>query len=267
MTYSPSRAVDTEWRGQRVTNFEDRHGQAVAAIVQHRMGRDASGNLATMGGTQSWFENKASKVSAHFGVGFDGQIWQWVMLSKSAWANGIIEKPDASLPWLAECVEKKLNPNWRTISIEFEGDSDTIMPEKQYQAGLALNRWLLAVMALPANSRTIVRHSQITGLQRMNCPGNAFPMVRLLKDLGAYGVMPKTFIDPVTRIAVNEIFAAFYLTNGGLPIFGRPIRIAEPASGKFGQATAIQWFERARFELQPDGQVLLGLLGSEALNG
>jgi len=27
----------------------------------------------------------------------------------------------------------------------------------------------------------------------------------------------------------------------------------------------VQWFERARFELHPDGKVLLGLLGNELL--
>lgn len=266
MSYLASRP-DYKFQGQNITNYEDRQGQPVYAIVQHRMGRDAKGNLATMAGTKSWFENKASKVSAHFGISLAGEIWQFVPLTQAAWANGIIEDPDMGLAWLKEAVEKKLNPNWRTVSIENEGDSDTVMPEAQYQANKSLTAWLLQLHVLRASSQTIVRHSQITARQRANCPGVGFPMVRLLKELS----MSNDFIDPITNIPVIGPMADFYQQKGGVAIFGRPITPGQPANsipGKtFGQAKTIQWFERARFELQPDNTVFLGLVGREAWNG
>lgn len=262
MSYSPTRPLDTDWQGDRVKNYDNRDGQAVYAVVQHVMGRVASGDLATMAGTKSWFEDPKSKVSAHFGVGLDGTIWQFVSIAKAAWANGILEIPDRSIKWLDDCVKQDINPNKRTISIEHVGDGVMPMPEKQYQASLGLNRWLLQVSGLRPGTETIVRHSQITGKQRANCPGLSFPLVRLLKDLGAFGNMPATFKDPVTGITVNETFAQFYRDNGGLAIFGRPISDVKPGNSRI-DCDYFQYFERARFEKR--GQVIdLGLVGSEA---
>lgn len=263
MTYSPNRP-EMRFVGDKITNFEARHGQAVYAIVQHVMGRNAAGDLGTMPGTKSHFENPASKVSAHFGVGFDGTIWQFVSLTKAAWANGILEDPDLAIDWLAECVREKLNPNWRTISIEHEGDGVMPMPEKQYQASLALNRWLCSLNGIRPGTRTIIRHSQITGRQRANCPGKSFPLIRLLADLGAIrNNMPATFKDPVTGITVNETFATFYRDNGGLAIFGRPISDVKPGNKRI-DCDYYQWFERARFEKR-GLRIDLGLVGRESM--
>ena len=40
----------------------------------------------TLGGTDSWFHNTASRVSSHFGVGKDGTVYQWVDTAERAWA-------------------------------------------------------------------------------------------------------------------------------------------------------------------------------------
>jgi hypothetical protein len=62
--------------------------------------------------------------------------------------------------------------------------------------------------------------------------------------------------DP--EVFASEQFRSFYETYGGLTNFGYPI------SGPLqeGERT-VQYFERARFELTPDGQVQLGLLTNE----
>ena len=73
-----------------------------------------------------------------------------------------------------------------------------------------------------------------------------------------------SFQDPVTQFLVSEPFASFWRNNGGLGVFGRPIS-AQTAGGKiFPEGQAIQWFERARFELHAGGVVMLGLVGREA---
>lgn len=41
-----------------------------------------------LGGCNSWFHNVAARVSAHFGVGRDGEADQWVQLNEVAWACG-----------------------------------------------------------------------------------------------------------------------------------------------------------------------------------
>ena len=243
-----------------VNYWSGRSGHLPVAIVNHCMGRDSKGNLATMEGTLSWFRSSASEVSAHFGVAQDGRVWQFVPMEDTAWANGILEMPDFSIKWLADAVSNGVNPNYLTISIEHEGDGIMEMPEPQYQATLSLHKFILSENAIIPSRQTIVRHSQITGISRANCPGVSFPMTRLLAELNA---RDKSFTDPVTGYQVKEPFASFYLANGGLQIFGRPISPGIVWPTGYTGVSKIQWFERARFELHSTNVIMLGLVGKE----
>jgi hypothetical protein len=72
-----------------------------------------------------------------------------------------------------------------------------------------------------------------------------------------------------TGQSVREPFLSYWERNGGLPIFGLPISGEQTATGMDGREYRVQWFERNRFEYHPENppasQVLLGLLGVEAL--
>jgi N-acetylmuramoyl-L-alanine amidase len=173
------------WKGTNGNNFwVGRDGETAVAIVDHCMSKGADGTRATLPSCWGWFSNPKSEVSAHFGISKAGEVWQFVKLSDTAWGNGILENPDLSLPWLAECVKKKINPNKRTISIEHEGDSFDKMPEAQYQASLALHRYLIATVGtIKADRQHIIGHYQITGRNRALCPGPGFPWERLMNDL------------------------------------------------------------------------------------
>jgi hypothetical protein len=66
----------------------------------------------------------------------------------------------------------------------------------------------------------------------------------------------------VARLALERIDVRFrgrWERDGGLRVFGLPL--SEPVTLRTG--IIVQYFERARFELHPGGQVLLGLLGVE----
>lgn len=70
---------------------------------------------------------------------------------------------------------------------------------------------------------------------------------------------------PETQHSLSSGFKQFWDANGGLAIFGFPISEEFQENGK-----TVQYFERARFEFNPDGaetqsKVILGLLGREAL--
>lgn len=147
-----------------------RNGRKVIAIVDHIM----SGTLA---GTDSWFQNPASQASAHFGVGKNGDIRQYVDINNVAWANGGVNKP--SWPLLITGV----NPNYYTVSIEHEGQSGDVMPEAQYQATLALHRWLCDVFGIAPGPDTVIGHYRIDSVSRAGCPGSGFPWARLFSDL------------------------------------------------------------------------------------
>jgi len=151
-------------------NHSSSKGYKTIAIVNHIM-------EGTLLGTDSWFANPVSQVSSHFGVGKDGVIHQYVDLKYPAWANGGVNKP--SWPLLIPGV----NPNYYTVSIEHEGDSGDVMPEAQYQATLALHRWLIGVLGIPVTCDNIIGHYQIDSVNKSKCPGTEFPWDRLFQDL------------------------------------------------------------------------------------
>ncbi|MCC6626912.1 MAG: class F sortase [Chloroflexi bacterium] len=68
-----------------------------------------------------------------------------------------------------------------------------------------------------------------------------------------------------TNHSVRDAFLSFWRENGGLPVFGLPLTEAFDEIQGPGQARLVQYFERARFELDPDsGTVQLGRLGADA---
>lgn len=156
------------WKGS--PNFGSPKDYKTLAIVDHIM----SGTLA---GTDSWFANPVSKVSSHFGVGKNGAIHQYVDLKNTAWANGKVNKPNWPL------LIPGVNPNYYTVSIEHEGESGEQMPEAQYQATLALHRWLIETLGIPVTRDNIIGHYRIDSVNKSRCPGTGFPWNRLFKDL------------------------------------------------------------------------------------
>ena len=203
--------TDIKWIGASSQNFtvgRPLNGQGSVqtvpvAIVCHIM----SGGLA---GTDGWFLNPNSKVTAHFGVGKQGQIHQYVKVADSAWANGIVESPDLSIKWLADAVNKNQWINAFTISIEFEGYYTDLLTDAQYQAGLWLIEKLCNDWHIPKDAQHIIGHFQITAYQRAHCPGPNFPWSQLMKDLN-----PVSQYDPSGGFSVGE-GAVKILTQNGL---------------------------------------------------
>lgn len=232
------------------------------AIVDHIQ----DGNML---GSWSRFNNPAEQVSAHFGVALTGRVELWVDTGRSAWANGILEPGwDTSIPWLAECASKGINPNRRTISIEHEGVPGEPLSDAQYQATLKLHIYLIKrYPSILPDRKHIIGHYQITPHSRGNCPGPYFPFGDLIPEIRKVVPMPLPDFGPVPgRFNVRPEFNQFWYSKGGLAIFGYPIAPEMTVTdGKYGVATVVQYFERARFELQPDNSVMLGLVGVEAM--
>lgn len=102
----------------------------VIALVVHTA-------VGTLGSVDSTFQKQApDPVSAHFCVGLDGTIHQYVDLVDGAWANG---GPNPGWRW----PFGNENPNYRTISVESEdnGQPDTEpVTDAQFDAITALYR-------------------------------------------------------------------------------------------------------------------------------
>lgn len=175
-------AYRIEWKGS--PNFwYGRAGQSALAIVDHIM-------QGTMESTNGWFKSRRSDASTHFGVARDGRIWQWVEVENTAWANGLLQNPDMSVGWIAECQRENINPNTRTISIEHEGYSGKPFTEEQYQATLWLHKYLCVTYNIPPVREQIIGHYQLQARDRAGCPGPTFPWERLINELNSAVNLP-----------------------------------------------------------------------------
>ncbi|GAF97935.1 unnamed protein product [marine sediment metagenome] len=143
------------------------HGQLQPlAICDHIM-------CGTLRGCDAWFNGGG--LSAHFGIGKNGDVHQYVELEDIAWANGSVANPDPALAYIYE----NYNPNVVTWSIEHEGWPHDYWTEAMYQADLKLKRWLLGRWP----GLAIVGHYQFDSVNRNNCPGPNWPIERLIADL------------------------------------------------------------------------------------
>lgn len=168
---------DVKWVGSP-NYYAGRSGYKPAFIVNHIM-------CGTLAGTDAWFNDRNSGVSAHYGVGKDGSIHQYVRDEDTAWANGQANSPT----WpLYRQFAGHLNSS--SISIEHEGYPQDGLTEAQYQATLWLHRQLIARWGIPVDRLHIIGHDQLDTVNRRDCPGPKFPWDRLFKDLGAAAQEP-----------------------------------------------------------------------------
>lgn len=110
-----ARMPGAQWRPvpNRTVGGQD----AVYGVVLHVM-------QGTLDGTDAWFRNSSSQASAHFGVGKDGRIFQWVDTADRAWAQ-----VDGNRTWL---------------SIEHEGKSGDSLIPAQLAASARVIAWMHA---------------------------------------------------------------------------------------------------------------------------
>jgi len=147
--------------------YSSRDGYKPEAVVWHIMD-------GTLAGCDQWFNNNPYGVSAHFGIGKDGTIHQYVYLTNAAHANGNIEN------WQLKLIKDNEydNPNSWTFSIEFEGMSGDSPTTAQKVAGIKLTAWLFkeciignGASGVTIDRNHILRHSDISPVSREFCPG------------------------------------------------------------------------------------------------
>jgi hypothetical protein len=139
----------------------------------------------TLAGSDSWFQQTADeqkRVSAHFGVGLDGTIHQYVRLDDRAWANGVLEPGNR---WFGPAG---VSPNSLTVSVETEDRNDPDQPvtDAQWDATLAVCREVTE--AYPTVTR-LISHHLISPGSRPGCCGNRWiASGRLASLAGALGL-------------------------------------------------------------------------------
>ena len=150
-------------------NFSSREGRKINAIVDHI-------TQGSFPGCMNWLQNPESEASSNYIVTKLGRIIQLVKEGDKAWANGTYNHGSWDL-------YDGTNPNLTTISIEHEGLTGEPFTEAQYQATLFLHRELIEKYSLPIDEEHIIGHYRLDSVKKANCPGSAFPWVRLFSDL------------------------------------------------------------------------------------
>lgn len=146
-----------------------RNGRKILAIVCHI-------TAGLMPGCLSWLRNPKAQASAHYLVTKQGQIYQMVRDHDMAWHAGFVNKPHWDL-------YDGTNPNRYTLGVEFENLSGGELRVPQYLAGVQLISMLCKKHGIPIDTKHIIGHYRIDGVNRPNDPGPQFPWAKIFKDL------------------------------------------------------------------------------------
>lgn len=143
-----------------------RAGRRPEAVVVHLMD-------GTLRGTDEWFQDAASRVSAHYGVGRAGQVHQYVLEADTAFHAGRVYQPT----WSG--IRTGVSPNLYTVGIEHEGRLGDAWPEAMMEASAALIADVCRRWSIPIDRAHVVGHREIYA--RKACPGDRVDLDRLVR--------------------------------------------------------------------------------------
>ena len=161
-------------------NWSGRGTCGPEAIVLHVTGP------GSMGGMDSWFRNPASQVSAHFGIGKDGALHQYVEVGDAAWHAGIVNRPNLTNPLIARWVAEGVNPNRCHIGIELllAGPAEPLVEYPAMAATLdSLLVWLSTTTGIPLDRTHVIGHYELDGVNRATDPRCCVSIDDVLRDL------------------------------------------------------------------------------------
>lgn len=145
-------------------NYSDRSSDRIDAIVIH----DTGGH--NVEGTLAWFASPASRVSAHYVIDRDGQIYHCVDDADKAWHAG------------KSTLHGEENVNDFSIGIELVDDNDEDpYPFEQLTALQNLCTALCHTYKIPLNR--VVGHNHVAPGRKID-PGKEFPWLEFLMVLG-----------------------------------------------------------------------------------
>jgi N-acetyl-anhydromuramyl-L-alanine amidase AmpD len=188
--------MQKQWIGCAASNFAaGRRGFKPDAIVIHII-------VGSLKSADAQFGNPASKVSAHYGVGRDGVVHQYVQETDTAFHAGIIDRPNRDL--LQEVLRPNVNPNLYTIGIEHEGFANQDWTEAQIATSTELVREIASRWDIPLDRKHVIKHHEIRFAK--SCPGENVNMDALIaKANGLPGPAPQS-IQVTTLVRANLRF-------------------------------------------------------------
>jgi len=172
------------WKGNENTNRSSRRGYVPRAIIDHI-------NAGSWSSTVSWFRSSGNDgSSAHFLVGRDGRICQFVKIEDNAWHAGIRDdKIKASKTLLVK--KMGVNPNWYTVGIEHENLDGNVygLTDAQLKSTIMLHKYIIAYIQkkyklwITPDRIHVLGHCEIDPWRKPFCPGSKFPYNEIIKGI------------------------------------------------------------------------------------
>src|SRR5581483_5717053 len=111
--------------------------------------------------------------SAHYAIGVDGTVHQYVDEDNTAFHAGVVVNPT----WTA--IQPGQNPNFYTVGIELAGDPGEAITDAQYDAAAELIAEIAPRYQIAMDADHVILHSEIRSDRA--CPGEGFDRSELLK--------------------------------------------------------------------------------------
>jgi N-acetyl-anhydromuramyl-L-alanine amidase AmpD/peptidoglycan hydrolase-like protein with peptidoglycan-binding domain len=165
-----------QWCGCAAQNFQANRGAfKPEAVVLHRSG----GSLDDI---DARCRQAGTFSSAHYAIGTDGAVHQYVEESDTAFHAGVVVNPVWKL------IKPGQNPNFYTIGIELAGNPGDTAAEAQYSAAADLLTEIARRCQILLDADHIVLHSEIRA--ERTCPGAGFERDNLLQRIQAAAAAP-----------------------------------------------------------------------------
>jgi|GEM_PF-791620 len=207
-------------------NFDvGRSGQKVIAVVLHI----ADGQLA---GVFPTFNDPNAQKSAHFCIGKQGEVEQYVSINDTAYGNGLAWKNgqwfnprgiQVNPSW--QDIIAKVNPNQYTISIEHEGKPEDLWTQPMYDANNRVLQWIAGEIGIQSTGdfqyvvhHTLIGHNEINPVDRPNCPGPNVQWDKIAADANGGDMPVDQPIDPNVDGAAKSAQTAAVAKKPWMPI-------------------------------------------------
>lgn len=223
--------------------------------------------------SRDYLQHADNGSSVHFLIREEngvGVVYQFMPVEWAAWGNGRWSENNPYMPQWIKTLLPKLrtgedNINHHTVSIEHERKwpFTTPLPPALKEASIDLHRWLCnAFPTITIDRNHIIGHYQIDNVSRANCPGGPggklFPFDEIISRV--QGAPAHVVMNGYT--VTGRIYDEW--RKGGIETNGVPISEVETMNFPGVGQLQVQWFERARIELNPTtGQVTRGRIGAE----
>lgn len=222
------RYPEADWLGANPANFSTTKNRPRFIVVHIMQG--------TLTGCDGWFHNARAQVSAHFGIGKNGKVHQYVDTDHVAYAQ--------------------MAYNDKAISIEHEGRSGEHLTAAQRESLMALMEWISKAYKIPLvwvkdgdGMMGVTGHGNlgVDGGNHPSCPGTPIK-ADVQEMLTARNGLPA---KPANKTRPNLTIGAF-----GLDVIYLQHKLHIPADGQFGSQTlaSVKHFQRLH-NLTVDGVV------------